>query len=137
MSKNPIAREVAEQEVQDWLDFKKVNARKRQNYKENIETLVDSIVVGILTLNDDKSFVQKLNFPLGEEGKEATITTLTYKPRIKVQTVQVCLQGIKPADADGRVCGYISALTGTDRNIIKQLDTEDYSIGESIAIFFL
>lgn len=137
MSK-PIAREVAEQEVLSWLEHKKVNDRKRQNYKENIETLIDAISVGILTLNDDKTFVQSLNFPIGvgEKGEEK-ITSLSYKPRLKVQTVQVCLQGIKASDADGRVCGYISALTGTDRNIIKQLDTEDYSIGESIAIFFL
>lgn len=131
---NKVGREVAEKEIESWLDFKKVNEKKREAYKDNIDTLIDAVADGTLTLNDDKTFVQKLRFPIGEGD---SIKTLSYKPRLKVSTVHVCLQGVKSTDADGRVCAYVSALTGTDRNIIKALDTEDYSVGQAIAIFFL
>lgn len=129
-----VSREVAEKDVIAWLDFKKVNAKKRENYRDNIDTLIDAIVDGALILEDDKTFTHKLKFPIGEEE---TVSVLKYKPRVKVSTVQVCLQNVKATDADGRICGYMAALTGVDRNIIKQQDTEDYEIGRAIVLFFL
>lgn len=130
-----VSREAAEQEVNNWLDFKKVNAKKRETFKENIDILVDAISDGNLVI-DDKDFVftHTLKFPLGEGD---SVRELKYKPRVKVSTIHVCLQNVKAGDADGRICGHIAALTGIDRNIIKQQDTEDYEIGRSIAVFFL
>jgi hypothetical protein len=76
--------------------------------------------------------VQILKFPISDE-----IDKLVFKPRIKVNTIQVHLQGVKSSDADGRVTAYIAALTSKPKEVIKSMDTEDYSIGKSIAYFFL
>lgn len=130
-----VSREVAEQEVYAWLDYKKVSTKKRESYKEHTDTLVDAIVDGYLSLNkDDMSFEHTLKFPT--EG-EMLLTKLTYKPRLKVQTVHLHLQNVKSNDADGRLCAYIAALTSKPKELVKHLDSEDYSIGQSIAIFFL
>lgn len=131
---NKVSKEVAENEVTSWLDFKKVNQKKRDLYRDNIDTLVDAICDGCLILDENKIFIHKLKFPIGEEE---IFSELKYKPRAKVSTIQVCLQNVKATDADGRICGYMAALTGVDRNIIKQQDTEDYEIGRAIVLFFL
>jgi hypothetical protein len=130
-----ISREVAEQEVNSWLDYKKVSERKRENHKEQIEILIDAIMEGALTLrSEDKFFVQTLKFPT---SGEKPLTSLEYSPRIKMSTVHNKLQGVKGSDADGRVCSYVAALTSHTTALIKSLDSEDYSICEAVAVFFL
>lgn len=129
-----VARDVAALEVEKWMDYKKVNPRKREQYKENIETLIDAVSDGVIVLDDEYQLVHELNFPL--KGDMVT-SKLEYKPRLTVHAIHQALQGIKAADADGRICAYIAALTGKPKGVVAQLDTEDYSIAQSIAIFFL
>jgi hypothetical protein len=129
-----VSIDVATEEVNKWLDYKKVNEKKREAYKDNIDALVQGVCDGILILNEDNTFTHNLQFPI--EG-EMPIHKLDYKPRLKMSTVHNHLQGVKPSDGDGRVCAYIAALTSKPKAVVKDLDTEDYSIGQSIAIFFL
>lgn len=129
-----ISREVAAQEINGWLDYKKISAKKRELHKDAIDNLVDAVVEGALTLNENFEFTQTLKFPL--EG-EANLTALKYKPRVKVETVQMHLQGVKPTDNYGLIHSYIAALTTQPKSLIKNLDTEDYSVAYGIAIFFM
>lgn len=133
-----VSRDVAIEEINKWLNAKKISDKKREFNKENIETLVDSIVEGSLSLKEeDNVLVQNLKFPIESSDGKPAYTQLEYKPRIKMETVHLHLQNVKGSDADGRVCAYIAALTGKPKDLIKKLDTEDYSVGTSIAIFFL
>jgi len=129
-----VAKDVAAKEIERWLDAKKVNERKREAYADSIETLTDAVSDGVLTVDGEHNLVQLLKFPT--EG-EVPVTSLKYKPRLKVATIHLHLQGVKTSDADGRILAYIAALTGTPKEIVRSLDTEDYSIGQAIAIFFL
>lgn len=129
-----VSREVAQSEFDKWADHKKISAKKREQQKDSIEAIVDAIVEGTLVLKEDNTLVHTLKFPT--EG-EAPIKTLEYKPRLKMDIVHAHLQNVKSNDADGRVAAYIAALTTKSKTIIKALDTEDYSIAQSIAVFFL
>lgn len=129
-----VSREVATAEVDSWLDFKKVSSKKRETHREHIDNLVDAIVDGSLTLSKDKDFIHDLKFPI--EGEES-LKTLTYKPRLKVETVQMHLQGVKSGDNYGAIHAYIAALTTKPKTLIKVLDTEDYAVAYGIAIFFM
>jgi len=129
-----VARDVAAQEIENWLDHKKVNERKREAYRDSIDTLVDAVSDGVLTVDAEHNLVQSLKFPT--EG-EVPVNALRFKPRLKMSTIHLHLQGVKTADADGRILAYIAALTGTPKEVVRSLDTEDYSIGQAIAIFFL
>lgn len=131
---NKVTKEQAEIEVNEWLDFKKVGSAKRESQEEQIKALVNAIAEGDLVLNEKKEFVQTLKVPVGVEIK---IETLTYVPRINMETVHAKLQGVKSNDADGRVLAYIAALTGKAKSILKSMDTEDYGVAQAIAIFFL
>ena len=129
-----ISKELALQEVEKWLDFKKVSANKRESYKDNIDSIANSISDGILVLNEDFTITQNLLFPFGVERK---IEKLSYKPRLTTGQVYNHMQGIKASDVDGRLQAYICALTGSVKEIVKQLDTEDNAVAQNIAIFFL
>ena len=136
MAKIPL--ETAQAEVDKWLDFKKVKDQKRENNKEQIELIVDAICEGTLVL-DEKTlvFTHKLSFPLGSSDKEGTIKELTYKPRLMVRDINAKMKGVKAGDSDGRIVGYIAALTDQPSGIITSLDTEDNSLAQQIVAFFL
>ncbi len=132
-----VDKEVAVAEVNTWLDYKKVNDQKRETYKDNIEALVNAVMDGNLSLKEDKTFVHALKFPIESTDGKPAFETFEYKPRLKMETIHLHLQNVKAGDADGRVCAYVAALTSKSKDIVKKLDTEDYSIAQAIAIFFL
>jgi len=128
-----VSKEVAIEEVNKWLDYKKVSLKRREAAKDYIESLAQGIEDGVLSL-DDKTFelTQKLNFTLGENTNE-----LVFKPRLTVGTIQRRLSAVKSGDGDSRVLAYVCALTGIATALASNLDTEDYAIASTIAYFFL
>lgn len=131
---NKVSRDVAQQEVESWLDKKKVLQTTRETNDNDINTLVGAITEGVLTLNDKGEFEHTLQHPFGEEE---SVTGLVYKNRLNDRMLRPYLVGVKPTDADARITAYICALTGQARGIIDQLDTIDKKIAMSITVFFL
>lgn len=129
-----VLREVAEQEVQSWLDYKKVSDSRREEKAEQIKALVNAIADGQVILNEDYTLTQVL---LSEVGVEVKIKELTFKARLSGAQIQTYLQGVKPTDIDGRLYGYIAALTGQPKEVVRNLDTEDLTVAQNIAFFFL
>lgn len=129
-----VALEVAEVEVTKWLDFKKISQAKREANKESIDTLIGYVCEGVLSITDDKKIIHELMFPL---EKEQPLGKLEYKPRIHAGAIQRHLQGVKGNDVDGRLTAYAAGIAGQPKEIIKALDTEDYSIAMSVAVFFM
>lgn len=126
--------ETAQQDVERWLDFKKIGSAKRQSMKDSIENLVDGIRDGILAINEKCEIQQTLKFPLGEDE---SVKTLTFKPRLSIKEVKPYLKEIKGSDVDGRLSAYVAALTSTSKDIIEKMDSEDSGVSNSIAVFFL
>lgn len=129
-----INLETATEEVNKWLDYKKVGDKRRETYKDHVETLVDSIMEGHLILKEDNTFVHTLKIPV--EG-DLGFDKLEYKPRVRISTIKHHMQGVKSGDSDGRISAYVAALVSKPKALIDMLDTEDYSISCSIAVFFM
>ncbi len=72
-------------------------------------------------------------FPIGKE--EVKIKELVYKPRIDVATIVKYANGSTGGDA--RILATLAALSGQAKEVVSLLDTEDNSIANSVAIFFL
>lgn len=134
---NKVAREVAEEEVTSWLDKKKVYESTRETYKDSIETLIDAVCAGDLTLGDDFKFTHTLLFPIEGENKEIFFKELVYVPRLNDKQLKPKLNGVKSGDADGRLNALVAALTSKTREEISNLDTADKKISMAIGIFFL
>ena len=130
-----VTREIAEAEITGWLDKKKIMSQQREENKSSIDTLIEAIAEGVLTLDPDTNiFTHKLLFPT--DG-EMPVTELTYKPRLNDNMLRQYLSGVKPADVDGRILAYMAALTGKAKGILSALDTADKRIATSIVLFFL
>lgn len=129
-----VALEVAEKEVESWMDKKKITQSMRESLKDQIKILVESVCDGLLILNvETNEWTHFLNFPLGEEG---TIPQLKYLPRLNDRLLEPHLRGVKSDDGDKRLQAYISALTGEVKGVIANLDTVDKRVSTAIASFF-
>ena len=127
-----VSKEIAEIEIKKWLDVKKVRDTKRESYKESVATLVEAMCSGNLVLNEDNSLTHTLLFPVGADN---AFKTLTYKSRLDVNTRMKYSEGV--IGGEPRIVATIAALTGQGNLIIASMDTEDYGIASSVAIFFL
>lgn len=135
MESKKVSPEVAEKEVNKWLDHKKVDENKRASNSDNIAALKLAIEEGYLTYDSKENiFVQKLKFPIGD-GE--SIKEFKYKSRLKMSEVQTRTKNVKASDAFGMVTAYICALTGQNSGLVSELDTEDHRVAQSIAVFFL
>lgn len=126
--------ETAQDDVNRWLEIKKVGESKRQSMNDSINNLVDAVADGTISIDSEGMITQNLKFPLGEDK---SITALTYKPRISVGEAKKWLKDIKAGDIDGRLTAYVAALTGQAKEVINKLDSEDNGVAQSIAVFFL
>lgn len=133
MIEQKVPHETAAKEVEEYLDFKKVSNKKREEQKDSIETIVDSIVSGTLSIDENKNIVQELSFPIGN----GTIPTLSYKPRLTAQAINTRMKGVKGTDVDARIMGYAAALTDKSPALLGDLDTEDLRICQAIVSFFI
>lgn len=133
-TKSKVTEEVATAEVDKWLDYKKISPSKRVSKKASIEQLINGIVDGDLSLSPEMEFVQALKLPVGKDNQ---VKEFRYKARINIGSVQHHLRQVAADDGDGRIVCYIQGLTGQPSAIIKALDTADYDIAQSIALFFV
>jgi hypothetical protein len=126
-----VSIELASQEVEKWLDCKRISPRKREKFADSIENLIEGFQDGILTLNEESNEItHHLIFPDGETKE------LVFKSQLNVGEIHNYLKQVKPGDGDGRVKAYISALTGKPSAIINRLDSEDYNVSAQVAVFF-
>ncbi len=126
-----VERGVATAEVERWLDHKKVGKKKRETYKDQIETLIDAVAEGSLVLTEGFEWVQELKFAIGNAEK------LTYKPRVDLEQIEKSQQNSTSSNSTAIIRAYISVLTSQTKQVIGKLDTEDYTVGSAITIFFL
>lgn len=134
IKRSVVSKEKAEEEVQSWLDFKKVSDSDREEHADYIKALANYISCGDLVLNEDKSFTHKLKFPI---GVGEAITHLTYKSRMNSQQLKPYLSGVKTGDSNGLINAHICALSGENAGVIGALDKEDIKIARAIVVFFV
>jgi type I site-specific restriction endonuclease len=129
-----VNRELAEQMVDKWLDYKRVKPAKRESYKASIENITDAVEEGSLILNEETHELEyTLDIPIGE----SKIQVLKFRPRLTVGEINKRLKGVSPKEADARVVAYVSALTGQNSGVIEMLDTNDYDVCQAISVFFM
>lgn len=126
-----IAKEVAEKEVNAWLDYKKIKPKQRTASAPMIEELVEAVMEGIISIDEKNVIKHKLSYPV-----DGLYSELTYKPRL---TVGESLQSSVSIGSafDSMILSTISALTGKGTIELQKMDTEDYKISKSIAVFFM
>jgi hypothetical protein len=129
-----VSREVAEADVQRWLEAKRIRQSKKTLLADNVEALVESVMEGFITIDESCNLTQILRFPV---GLNENVKQLSFKTRLQVLEVSPFLKKVEQGDGDGRVLAYILAATEQPLGIIQSLDTEDLGVAQSVAVFFL
>ena len=121
----------ANQEVEKWLDYKKVKPSRRESLRAQIDLLVEAVQLGQLTLGNDHEWIMALDFPVGETNE------LTFKARITDAELSSYKRNIKGADAwDTQQLVFLCGLTTQTLGMIKKLDTSDRVVADAIILFF-
>lgn len=126
----------AQDELEAWLDWRKILPSQKEAYKDDIEKLADAMTLGLVSIDEEKKIHVKLRFPVGEEGPDQ-LKELVCKARINDFDLQPYLKNVKAADGDGRILAYKAALTGVMKAQIQRLDSVDQGIMNSVVVFFL
>jgi len=130
-----LTAEMAQAEVEKWLDWKKILKDHRENHKDSIETIQSAMEEGVLILNPDTmEFTQTLFFPIGENQE---ISELKFRARMTDKDQHPYMKGVSATDGDERLVAIMAALTKQPKGIIKSLDSSDRRITRSIASFFI
>lgn len=130
-----VSEKQAKKEVEAWLNYKKVSLIKRKNYTNSIEVLTLAICEGNLSFDTEKNkFVQTLKFPVGSNGQ---ISTIEFESRLSLDDITPYLESGKETDSSAKLKSYIAALTKLNKAVISKFDSEDLTISENIAVFFL
>lgn len=129
-----VTREVAEEEIKNWLDSKKIFTSQREKEKDSIELLIDAMCEGVLVLDSETNiFTLNLLFPI---QNEIPTTALTFKARLNDKILKPHINGIKSGDITSFMAAYIAALTGVPKELVINLDSMDKKIATAIVVFF-
>ncbi len=124
-----LSLELAQAEVEKWMNKKKVRQSVRESNKDNIEILVEGFVDGFLSLNDETNEItQKLIHPT------EALKTLTFKPRLTASEKGRYLS--KANDVNSQIVALLAALSGQNSALIGGLDTDDIAVSRSLTSFF-
>lgn len=131
-----VSYEVAEQEVNEWLEKCRFRKRSIESNKEYVEQLIEAVMSGDISIDDDtKEITMPLVFPIGENG---SVNELKFKTELRVKEYRQKLKtgNVKPGDSDGRILAYAAALSSQPFSVVDSLSSVDQSLASSIAIFF-
>lgn len=132
-----VANEVAVQEFERWLDYKRIKQKKREDNKSFEETIVQCIEDGEIAIDDNCVLTFTLPEILKDDNGNTMLEKLIFPPRVRVKQINNKMKGFKSDDADARVLAYISAISGQNTGVISNMYTEDYSVCQSIVMYFL
>lgn len=129
-----ISYEIAQQEVNKWLDARRVSVSKRESQEAAISSLIEAVMYGQIVIDENNQITQILTYPIGEND---SFTKLTYKTRITQGEVSTRISALKNSDSLSVISAYVSALTTQPLSLLQKLDTTDYSLCQTIAVFFI
>lgn len=121
--------------VNAWMDSKRIRPKRREELKKFTENLVDAVVFGDLTMNDDGCLNYKLVNPI-----DGALDSLTFKLRINEFQMDKYRPSVKNIQDPMLASTLLTLATLTDVStaMLKQLDkSTDFPLCESIAIFFM
>ena len=130
-----VTREIAQKEVDGWLDYKKIRPSQREAHKEIIETLVEEVSEVTLEIDSTKfTITHNLLVPIGEND---SLKKVEYRARLNDNLLEPFMKGVKPSDFISVGLAYIAALTNVNKGILSRMDSADMRIAKGIMVFFM
>lgn len=131
--KPAITKEIATEEVNGWLDYKRVRPSKRQEKEDHVQGMIECVEDGIFVINEDFTITFNVLWP----EEIGNIKTLTFKPRISDREIDNYYKRLDKKSTTSFILARKAALTGINTTILMNMDTEDSTIADHITAFFL
>lgn len=132
-----LSPEMAQAEVQKWIEAKRPNKKTLEKANEEIiPQLEEAFLDGFLSLDENNRIVQKLQYPIKNSAGETTVTSLTYKLRLTQGEINRLSEGTG-GNPNLTLLAYVCAAASQSKNIINALDSEDFKLASNIALFFM
>jgi len=141
--KKVLAKDVAEKELEQWFDYRRMKESARNNADEDgndifKEKIVEAFQYGELVFKPETGeLIQNLSVPVKKESGEIILEKLVYQPRVKRNALTEPMKGVKLNDTEGRTKAWISAVTGVNKSHLGLMDLSDFGISEAIITYFL
>jgi hypothetical protein len=133
-----VSRDAAEQDVSNWLDYRKMNDSKRESLqKDVIDPLIAAVEEGLLVVNDDFTLTQKFKFPIMDKDNAVDLSSVTYSARLQYRDVKRHLKNIKSDDGIGMIHAHRCGLTDQPMAKVELFDLSDLGIARIVASLFL
>lgn len=126
----------AEEEVNNWLDLKRVTPSERVEKAGFVNKMVESLQYGYISIDKEGKITHKLVFPLKSPEGEITTAELQYNYRAETGNLQSKTGNLKGIGMAVYIA-YASVLTGQITGKLNKLDSEDFKILQAITAFFL
>lgn len=126
-----LSREKAIEEVNEWLDSKRVRPSVRKDNEEAINGMIECFELGIFARDPETNVITQFLEPGGALQK------LEFKPRLTAEEFSKYNRNVKSGDSQGFINAKIACLTGQNTKLIEKLDHEDAKVSHYIVIFFL
>jgi len=140
-----LPQELAVEELQKWLDYKKTkielvvksnSEEEGEDNKANAD-IIEAIMDGSLVINEDMTMTYNLSFPIMSDRGTDELHAITLKPRLTAYEVQQATKGITKDEPFKLFTGYIHVLSGEVRGIVNKIDSSDFSLLQKIVGYFL
>lgn len=131
-----VSFEQAREEVDNWLEDRRIQPSIIEKNHDSIEIIVEAVVYGQLALVDGQ-FVQKLQYPLKKEKTdEVILEELTYKNRLTDADLSGHLRNLDTSNPLAFIKAYLAALTDKPKPLLSKLESVDKRVANAIVVFF-
>lgn len=130
-----MPREMAEKEVNDFLEYKKLSKKSIAKLKESIDDLIDLVEEGLLVI-DNESHTLKYKLRVSSIGELNGKQELTVPMRLEMSDWSLSMQKLNvntPMDARFY---EVAALTDITATSIKKLKDVDMAVLDKLSPFF-
>lgn len=121
---------VAEKEVSQLLDSKNILPKRREALQPAVETVIEAVTYGLVTIDGDGRITQQLTEKIGE------IERIVYVPHVAPEVISKQLKGLKVYNQVNITAVYWKAYTGMMESTLDKLHPTDKAIAESLTFFF-
>lgn len=126
-----VDQETATKEVENYIKRRVIKPLRLSKLADAKDNLIEAVMYGWLTINDDGTIIQNLLEPVGE------YKSIKYKYRVPADVIEMEKQRTKGFDATQNLLIYWSSYTDEQPNLYRKLEPMDKDTADSLTLFFM
>lgn len=137
MKSTAISKEVALDELEKFVNFYSKKPFPRVKLEESYPDVLDGIMDGLLSFDDNQIPKYKLRFPIKSEDGQVQLSDINFKTRIKPSTKADLSKGLHPVNEIYAIqLNMLSFIIDQSIGMIDKFEPYDYDTISQVAAVF-